>query len=364
MNLAKNFAGAPAAWYKTNTANTRGLNGRIINPTRFHPAVTTQALNDMLNRCSFPKNTWLAAGSFALGWLPLKGHCHRLQWLAVMVMAVGWTCQTMWAGDSSRAFFAMDTGTQDATHHTPAEQVALAREIGFAGVGPTFSTLENLQQWLVALDASGLKLFALYLPLRLDDVAASVATISQVAPVLHGHDTLLWIYVSDKNSEPSGTNHDAIAICALGEIAAAARAAGLKVALYPHAGMYVQRVEDAVRLVQATGGTNVGVTFNLCHWLKVDGKNLGATLTSAQPYLRCVTLNGADAGGSNWQELIQPLDRGSYDVTQVLRWLDKLNYTGPVGLQQYGIGGSAAENLKHSMEGWRKISAAASSPGQ
>ena len=71
-----------------------------------------------------------------------------------------------------------------------------------------------------------------------------------------------------------------------------------------------------------------------------------------------VTINGADAGGTSWKELIQPLDRGTYDVSQVLRLLRKMKYTGPIGLQHYGIGGDARENLEHSMEGWKRLSGA------
>jgi len=31
-------------------------------------------------------------------------------------------------------------------------------------------------------------------------------------------------------------------------------------------------------------------------------------------------------------------------------------YTGPIGLQGYGIGGNAYENLKRSMNAWRQLS--------
>ena len=68
---------------------------------------------------------------------------------------------------------------------------------------------------------------------------------------------------------------------------------------------------------------------------------------------------GADAGGTDWKRLIQPLGQGTYEVLPLLRWLRQANYTGPIGLQHYGIPGDAAENLKHSLEAWRKLSAAA-----
>ncbi len=57
-----------------------------------------------------------------------------------------------------------------------------------------------------------------------------------------------------------------------------------------------------------------------------------------------VTINGADLAGksdSDWQRLIQPLDRGSFDVQGVLRELKQLDYRGPIGLMCYGITGDS-----------------------
>jgi sugar phosphate isomerase/epimerase len=278
--------------------------------------------------------------------------------LACVILALVFGCVEASADKLPNPFFAMDTGTQDATHQTPAEQVALVKEIGFAGVGPTYHNSAELQQWLAALDQSRLKMYALYLELRLDDVPASLASVREAAAVLRGRDTLLWVYVTGKNGTTFDASDDAVAVEALREISGYAQDAGLRVALYPHAGFVVQRVEDAVRLAEKVNRKNLGVTFNLCHWLMVDGKDLAASLNAAQPYLFCVTINGADAGGKSWKELIQPLDRGTYDVSQVLRLLREMRYTGPVGLQLYGIGGVARENLEHSMTAWKRLSGA------
>ena len=290
---------------------------------------------------------------------PIKPGLLALIGCALVGWAVAGGSATARADQLPNPFFAMDTGTQDATHKTPAEQVALVKAVGFAGVGPTYHNPAELQAWCAALDQSGLKLFALYVPLPLDNVPATLDSVRAITAALRGRDTLLWLYVTDPAARPSGTNDDARAVDALRAIAGMAKDAGLRVALYPHTGFYVQRVEDAVRLAAQVNRDNLGVTFNLCHWLMVDGKDLEASLAAAQPHLFCVTVNGADAGGTTWKELIQPLDRGTYDVTRLLRALRRMNYAGPIGLQHYGIGGEAAENLKHSMAGWEKLSAAA-----
>jgi sugar phosphate isomerase/epimerase len=281
----------------------------------------------------------------------------------LLALAVGLVLGMVNPSAADVSLFAMDTGTSDATHRTPAEQAALAKETGFGGVGPTYHHPADFQAWVAAADANGLKLNAVYLPLRLDDVAGTVSNVTVVAKAAEGRDTLIWLPVMDKPGPPSGTNGDALAIAALRDIADVAKQAGLRVALYPHAGFRVERVEQAVRLAEAAGRDNVGVTFNLCHWLKVDGRDLDATLNAAGARLVCVTVSGADTGGTEWSQLIQPLDAGTYDVAPLLRSLRRMNYTGPVGLQHYGIRGDARENLSRSQRGWKKLTAAATAAG-
>src|SRR5215469_14789107 len=166
--------------------------------------------------------------------------------LTGIILALAFGCIEAGAVELPNPFFAMDTGTQDATHNTPAEQVALVKEIGFAGVGPIYHNAAELQQWLVALDQNRLKMFALYLPLRLDDVPKSLASVKEAAAALRGRDTLLWLYVTGKRGSRLETNDETVAVQALREISGYAKDAGLSVALYPHTGFSVQSVEDAV----------------------------------------------------------------------------------------------------------------------
>ena len=70
------------------------------------------------------------------------------------------------------------------------------------------------------------------------------------------------------------------------------------------------------------------------------------------PRLFAVSINGADSDGQDWTTLIQTLDQGTFDITGFLKTLGDAGYTGPIGLQAYGIGGNAHENLKRSMQAW------------
>lgn len=80
---------------------------------------------------------------------------------------------------------------------------------------------------------------------------------------------------------------------------------------------------------------NVGVMFNLCHWLRVDqSRDCRSLLHRAMPRLWAVSINGADVHDEKpgWDHYIQPLDRGSFDVAGLLKTLDELGYKGPIGL--------------------------------
>ena len=100
---------------------------------------------------------------------------------------------------------------------------------------------------------------------------------------------------------------------------------------------------------------NVGVSFNLTHFLAVkDEANLDQRLREAMPYLELVSINGAEHEGG-WDRLIQPLDRGEFDVFGFLKKLVALGYKGPIGLQCYQVPGDMEDNLKRSMAAWRKF---------
>ena len=271
-------------------------------------------------------------------------------------------CTAAICGAAEPAFFAMDTGTQDATHQTAEAQVALIKELGFAGIGPTYTTPEALRDMLAALDRQHLKMFALYVRLDLDAATALSPEIRDAIQQLRQRDAILWLYVTTAAHKPSDAAGDARAVPILREVAALAEAAGVRVALYPHTGFWVERVEDAARLAHQVERNNLGVTFNLCHWLMVDGTELERSLQAAKPHLMVVTLNGADAGAKDWGHLIQPLDRGTFDVGRVLAKLGDLGYTGPIGLQHYGIGGDARTNLRCSMNAWRHMQGVAMMP--
>jgi len=157
-----------------------------------------------------------------------------------------------------------------------------------------------------------------------------------------------------KPSDPSVDSH---AVAILREMSDLARDSGAQLLLYPHQGSWVERIEDSIRVADKVDRPNVGVMFNLCHWLRVDKqRDYQPLLKQAMPRLWAVSINGADQFDEKpgWDRYIQPLDKGNFDVSAFLQTLRELGYTGPIGLQCYGIGGDTREHLARSMATWRQ----------
>ena len=138
---------------------------------------------------------------------------------------------------------------------------------------------------------------------------------------LRGTGALITFTVNGKAADG-----DEIAVPVIREVADMAAEAGLKVALYPHYGFHVARIEDALRVREKVGRPNLGIVFNLCHWLRSgDEANLASRLKQALPHILMVSINGADHEG-DWDRLIQPLDRGAFDVGGFLKTLESMGY--------------------------------------
>lgn len=255
------------------------------------------------------------------------------------------------ASPLTNPFFVFDNGTGRDEHVPMDDQAELVKRTGYAGMG--FTGTKNIPEMLQALESRNLKMFSIYVAARIDgDKPSYDPGLPEAIKQLQGHGTVIWLTVNG-----TAPDADARATAVVREVADMAAASGLRVALYPHWGLYVARIEDALRLVKSVDRPNVGVTFNLAHFLAAkDEPNLDTRLHDALPYLYLVSINGAEHEGG-WDRLIQPLDRGEFDVYGLLKKLVALGYNGPIGLQCYHVPGDREENLTRSMAAWRKFGA-------
>lgn len=245
------------------------------------------------------------------------------------------------------SFFAFENGVH---FKTPAERIKVLKELGYDGIGS--ARPKDIPARLKLYDAAKLKMFSLYVGGKLGaDGHSYDPAISEAIRQLKGRETVIELFVQGGSG-----NTDEQAVAFVRDIADQAKASGLRVVLYPHAGFYIDTLDDAVRIAKKCERNNVGVMFNLCHFLKVEPKSdLKETLEKAKPYLWQASTSGADVDGKNWGALIQTLDRGSFDQAELLKILSELKFDGAIGLQCYAIKGDARENLKRSIEAWKKL---------
>jgi len=254
-------------------------------------------------------------------------------------------------------FFALCMDTHDARKRNLAQQAELLKELGYDGAGHLW--LKNVPRRLKTLDAAGLKLFHIYMRVSVKpgNKRPYDPQLEDVVKTLKGRRTALVLLVG--GLKPSDTKGDPRAVELVSQIAEIAAKSSLDVILYPHTGDWLQSVGDAVRIAKKVKRKNVGVMFNLCHWLKAErGENLEKTLKAAAPHLKGVSIHGADTAAeiaSRKGKWIQPLGDGSFDVAGLVKLLKDIGYAGPIGLQCYGLRGDAREHLARSIEAWRKM---------
>ncbi len=248
------------------------------------------------------------------------------------------------------------------------QQAALLKELGYDGIAYCGRLpLPRLPEMLKAVDDKGLKMYMVYTGVIVEpmkgvdrDKIPYDPILKTVIKQLKGRsETQIWLPIV--GGKPRATGQDEHVVRVLREIADLADESGLKVAIYPHINWYVERYEDAIRVAKKVDRKNLGVVFNLSHFMiRDDDTLLEQRLPQAGPLLFGVSINGADHGyrySPDWKHLILTLDRGDYDLGRVLRTLDKMGYHGPVGIQCHDMTGDPRENLTHSMNGWRKLTA-------
>lgn len=244
-------------------------------------------------------------------------------------------------------FYAMDTGLRGPDVKTLDDKVRLLHDLGYWGIDYTYNPSE-LPRLLDLLDRFGVQLACIYLsPLLEEKIDAKVR--DSVAQ-MKGRPTRIELAIRSRKLKPSDPAGDEQALDLLRQISDWAGDTGPVVSIYPHTGLWTQRVEDGVRLASAAGRKNVGANFNLVHWAWVkQDQPLETVLRSALPHLLAVSINGL--AGRN----IVSLDQGDYDVAGFVRLLATIGYRGPVGLQGFGIPGRSRDALERSMTKWRQI---------
>lgn len=297
------------------------------------------------------KRTWIPASSFALVVLALA-------------LAAGRAFPQPAAAPAAlpNPFYAMDTSFQRPPL-TQDQQFALVKELGYAGYAWHEQAPEQAKALADQTAKMGLKMVAIYCAAKVS--AEGELTVSpklkDLMAALKGHGTIIWLHIGGKGPAFDTLAADGLPVKTLRGLADVAAENGLKIAIYPHVGEWTAKFADALTLAKAVKHPAFGVSFNLCHAMAMgEEKDIVGLLEQARDVLVTATICGADTGvsGGKWGQLIQTLDKGTYDVTIVLRKLKAIGFAGPIGFQGYGIKGEAKAIIGPTMEAWKKLSAA------
>jgi len=215
------------------------------------------------------------------------------------------------------------------------------KSLGYTGISQVKKGGEDLAERIAIYERHGLKVLSIYL--NVEDTPIKAEMVKPFA----GKKALIELTVRKRTPQT---------IDAVTKTVEMASKMGIKVALYPHHGFAVATMPQAMAIIEEVQHTNLGVMFNLCHFLRGENvEHLETTLEKSGDRLFAISTNGADIDGKNWTQLIQPLDQGSFPQERLFKKLKALGFPGPVGIQCYGVKGDKQKNLQRSMEAWKKV---------
>lgn len=282
---------------------------------------------------------------------PVNG---RLLVVAMLTAAVGVALLSSAAVAATPPLYGFCMEVTDAKRRTLPEQVRLLHDLGFQGAGYPLWLGEKLHENLRVLDNAGLKVYLLWTAVNLKpDAPRFDPRLPEAIGQLKGRPVTIGVLLQGlPPQDPRGMEPAIQTLRRLGDVAARAE---LNLAVYHHHGDWAQSLFHAADVVEKTNHPRVGLCFNLCHWLMVDGdKDCRPLLKENAARLFAVTINGAKRGAKTWTHgLIQPLDQGDFDVRALLATLEEIGYRGPIGLMCFGIPGDAQEHLRRSIKVWQ-----------
>jgi sugar phosphate isomerase/epimerase len=249
----------------------------------------------------------------------------------------------------------------DSTYHTFDKQVELVKSAGFDGI--EINQLESFDGMKMALDKHKFKGSYFYVKVKLGEPID--VQLENAIKSLQGTNTIISPYIlADKSSFlPNSSEGNSEAVRLLQLISRWSKKAGLQVAIYPHLGFYVERTDHALELARKVNRKNVGLSFNLCHWLattnSTERANLKDHLKELKPYIKMVTISGANdvisQKKSVFDDYILPLGTGSFDTYGLVEFMVKeIKYKNPIGVQCYNIKGNKPELIQHTKAVWKE----------
>jgi len=241
------------------------------------------------------------------------------------------------------------------------EKIQVIKNLGYDGLGSGSNIYFEIKK---AIDEEDFLIPEIYAGFDVDSTETQYGTahyesnMKDIIKDLKGKQTIISLTLISKSKRQAGDEYDVYVAEQLGELADYASQYGVRLAIYPHAFVYCQRIEHAIKLVKMVDRSNFGMIINLCHLLKVEGEEgYEEKIRKAIPYLMMVSINGAEQGDTQEMDfrgqLIQPLGEGSFDTYKFIKTLKDSGYDGIIGLQCYSIKQDFEVALTKSMNTWK-----------
>jgi sugar phosphate isomerase/epimerase len=250
----------------------------------------------------------------------------------------------------------------DSIYNTPDKQVELIKKAGFDAI--EINQVENFEGMKASLDKYQFKGAYFYIKLKLEEPNFD-KRLADYIQLLKGTNVIIapFIVSESKKFKPSSHDADTLVVRLVRQIAVMAKKSNLQVAIYPHYGFYVERTDHALALVKEINRKNVGLTFNLCHWLattsQLERSTLKPHLKALSPYLKMITICGANdvitQQKNIWNDYILPLGTGSFDTYDLVKYVvNDLKFKQPIGVQCYNIKGNKLLLVQNTITVWRE----------
>ncbi len=289
-----------------------------------------------------------------------KMSIHKMR--AVFLLCLLLFTQQIFSQKINISFFALHNIIRgDSVYNTFDKQVELIKSLGFDGI--EINQIESFAGMKMALDKFQFSGAFFYVKITLNEPIDN--RIEKAIEQLKGSKTIIapYIIVNPKNKNISKQEGDIQVIQMMQQISDWAEKSNLQVAMYPHFGLYLAKTDHALALVKQINRKNVGLSFNLSHWLASSDSMERTTIKShvkdLMPYLKMITVNGANnvitQKKTIWDDYILPLGEGSFDTFALVKYILKnLHYQNPIGVQCYNIKGDKPTLARNTMGVWKK----------
>ncbi len=228
------------------------------------------------------------------------------------------------------------------------------RRQGIAGVVVELSEPQWIRQTGELADQMHVRLHGVRVSARLTRDALVVdPRLEGVVAALRGFPAAVWMVIHSSEFPRSSEGGDEVAIPGLRAWADRAAAAGTRVALLPTPGAWVERVDDALRLLRKAQHPQLGLVVNLGHWLRTGGRDPASLFVEAGPWLWAIVIHGVTGLESTPACVrVVGLHEGDYDWAAVVQAGMRQGFTG-VWCLQLPPQGDPVETLRASVQAWR-----------